>query len=88
MCTPLIILLVGGQCNEKLAKIFVMGKDKYWGEGVQENLKTGAWVYSAFTGGGKPLPANFTECRACHVPLAQKDFVHQYDEYFEKRAGR
>ena len=27
------------------------------------------------------------KCRACHAPLAQKDFVHRYDEYFEKRRG-
>jgi hemoglobin len=78
----------GKLVKDKLAKIFVMGKDKYWGQDVPENLKTGAWVYAAFTGEGKPLAANFTECRACHVPLAQKDFVHRYDEYFEKRGGR
>jgi hemoglobin len=28
----------------------------------------------------------FTKCRACHTPLAQKDFVHRYDEYFQTRA--
>jgi hemoglobin len=78
----------GKLIKDKLTKIFVMGKDKGWGQDVPENFKTGAWVYSAYTGEGKPLAANFTECRACHVPLAQKDFFHRYDEYFETRAAR
>jgi hemoglobin len=24
-------------------------------------------------------------CRGCHLPLVTKDFVHRYDEYFDKR---
>jgi len=68
-----------------LAKVFIMGKGDGWGQAVPENLKTGAWVFSAASPDGKPLAEDFTKCRACHVPLAQKDFVHRYDEYFEKR---
>ena len=46
------------------------------------------WVYAAYGPDGQPLKVKFADCRACNVPLAQKDFVHRYDEYFEKRAGR
>lgn len=68
-----------------LAKVFVMGKGEGWGQDVPDNLKNGAWVYSAFGPDGKPLAEDFTKCRACHAPLAQKDFVHRYDEYFSSR---
>jgi hypothetical protein len=75
----------GKLVKDKLAKVFVMGKGEGWGQTVPDNVKTGAWVYAAYGPDGQPLKANFAECRACHVPLAQKDFVHRYDEYFEKR---
>lgn len=69
----------------ELAKIFVMEKGEGWGHDVSENLKTGNWVFAAYAPDGKPLAEDFGKCRACHVPLAAKDFVHRYDEYFEKR---
>ena len=71
-----------------LAKVFVMGKGEGWGQDVPDNLKNGSWVFSAYGPDGKALAEDFTKCRACHAPLAQKDFVHRYDEYFEKRLSR
>ena len=77
----------GKLVKDQLAKIFVMGKNPGWGQDVPDQFKTGTWVYAAYTADGQPIKANFNDCRACHVPLAQKDFVHRYDEYFERRAG-
>ncbi|TKB72384.1 MAG: hypothetical protein E8D46_14230 [Nitrospira sp.] len=71
-----------------LAKVFVMGKGEGWGQEVPDNLKNGQWVFAAYGPDGKALAEDFTKCRACHAPLAQKDFVHRYDEYFEKRMAR
>jgi hemoglobin len=68
-----------------LAKVFVMGKEQGWGNTIPDNLKNGDWAYAAYDASSKPLMEDFTKCRACHAPLAQKDFVHRYDEYFEKR---
>ncbi len=68
-----------------LTKVFVMGKEQGWGGEVPDNLKNGTWVFSAYGPDGKALAEDFTKCRACHAPLAQKDFVHRYDEYFEQR---
>jgi hemoglobin len=68
-----------------LAKVFVMGKDRGWGDRLPDNLKNGDWIYAAYDANSKPLMEDFTKCRACHTPLVQKDFVHRYDEYFEKR---
>lgn len=70
-----------------LAKVFVMGKGDGWGQDVPESFRNGAWVFSAFGPDGKSLAEDFTKCRACHAPLAQKDFVHRYDEYFDTRKG-
>ncbi|CAI4030515.1 Cytochrome_P460 domain-containing protein [Nitrospira tepida] len=70
----------------ELARIFVMGKNEGWGQGHPDHLKNGAWVYAAYGPGGKALAEDFTKCRACHAPLAQKDFVHRYDEFCAQRA--
>jgi hemoglobin len=75
----------GKLVKDKLAKVFVMEKNKGWGGGEADPLKNGTWVFSAFGPDGTPLAEDFNTCRACHAPLAQKDFVHRYDEYFEDR---
>lgn len=72
-----------------LAKVFVMEKgSEKWGQDVPEPLKNGTWVFSAFGPDGKPLAEDFTKCRACHAPLAQKDFTHRLDEYLQQRTSR
>ncbi len=76
----------GGQpVRRDLAKVFVMQKERGWGQNVPDNLKSGNWMFAAYGSDGKALAEDFSKCRACHIPLAQKDFVHRYDEYFEKR---
>jgi hemoglobin len=77
----------GRLIKDGLAKVFIMGKGEGWGQAVPDNFKNGAWIYGAAGSDGKPISEDFTKCRACHAPLAQKDFVHRYDEYFEKRGG-
>lgn len=68
-----------------LAKVFVMAKNQGWGSGVPDNLKNGDWAYAAYDASRKPIMEDFSKCRSCHMPLAQKDFVHRYDEYFQTR---
>jgi hypothetical protein len=70
----------------ELLRVFVMGKDKGWGQDVTPSLRNGNWVYSAYTASGAKGPEDLITCRACHAPLtAGKDFVHRYDEYFASR---
>lgn len=73
----------------ELAKVFVMGKGAGWGETVAKpELKNGDWIYGAYKADAKtPSGDDIATCRTCHLPLANKDFVHRYDEYFEKRAA-
>ncbi len=70
-----------------LAKVFMMAKGEGWGQGVPTELNNGYWVYSAAGPDGNALAEDFTKCRACHAPLAAKDYVHRYDEYFQKRGS-
>ena len=66
-----------------IARIFVMQKIKGTPAEVPEGLQNGSWVYASFTADGKPAADDYTKCRACHLPQAQKDFVQRYDDYFK-----
>jgi hypothetical protein len=69
-----------------LLRVFVMGKNKGWGQDVAEPLRNGNWVYASYTGSGSRGPEDLNTCRACHAPLtASKDFVYRYDEHFATR---
>ncbi len=69
-----------------LLRVFVMGKGAGWGQDVPEGLRNGNWVYASYLGDGRTKgPEDITTCRACHLPVANKDFVHRYDEHFAAR---
>lgn len=68
-----------------LLRVFVMGKNPGWGQAVPEPLRNGNWIYAAYLGNGQKAPDDLNTCRACHLPLANKDFVHRYDEHFQQR---
>ncbi len=71
-----------------LLRVFVMGKNPGWGQSAPEGLKNGDWIYAAYLADGAKAPEPTATCRACHLPLANKDFVHRYDEHFAgKSAG-
>jgi hemoglobin len=69
-----------------LAKVYVMQKGEGWGNSAPAGLGNGDWIYTAFTPDGKPMDANYATCRGCHLPLNEDDFVHRYNEYFDKRS--
>lgn len=68
-----------------LLRVFVMGKGEGWGQASPEVLRNGNWVYASYLASGQKGPEDTATCRACHLPLKDKDFVHRYDEHF---AGR
>ena len=68
-----------------LLRVFVMGKNAGWGQGVAESLRNGNWVYASYLANGQKGPDDLSTCRACHLPLAAKDFVHRYDEHFAQK---
>lgn len=69
-----------------LLRVFVMGKGAGWGQDVPEALRNGNWVYASYLADARSKgPEDLTTCRACHLPVANKDFVHRYDEYFSSR---
>ena len=70
-----------------MVRFFVMEKAKGAGQDVPEALRNGDWVYSSYTPDGKKTDDNLMACRGCHLTVPKdKDFVHRYDEYFQKRA--
>lgn len=70
-----------------LLRVFVMGKNAGWGQDVVEPLRNGNWIYAGYLPNGTRSPEDLNTCRACHVPLAAKDFVHRYDEHFATRTA-
>ena len=68
-----------------LLRVFVMGKNAGWGQAAPEALRNGNWIYTAFMADGQKSADDLNTCRACHVPLAGKDFVARYDEHFSTR---
>lgn len=72
-----------------LLKVFVMGKGAGWGDTVAKpELKNGDWVYGAYKADARtPSGDDIAACRGCHLPVANKDFVHRYDEYFQTRVA-
>ena len=72
----------------ELVKIGVMGKGAGWGESAPPELRNGDWIYSMYMADAKTkAPDDTATCRACHLPLKDKDYVFRYDEYFQKRAS-
>lgn len=79
----------GKLVKDKLLRVFVMGKNQGWGASAPEGLKNGDWIYAAYTATGEKSADPAAACRGCHLPLGpSKDFVHRYDEYFAKVAGK
>lgn len=72
----------GKLVKDKLLSVFVQGKNEGWGDKAAPALANGNWIYSAYTPTGDKSTASTDSCRACHLPVASKDFVHRYDEYF------
>ena len=68
-----------------LLRVFMMGKNKGWGQSAPDGLKNGDWIYTAYLANGTRAADLTVACRACHLPLVTKDFVHRYDEHFRQR---
>ncbi|MEP7051122.1 MAG: cytochrome P460 family protein, partial [Pseudomonadota bacterium] len=68
-------------------KTYVMAKHGGWGSLVPAGQRNGDWLYGAYASDGvTELKDPTTTCFACHTPLgASVDWVHRYDEYFDKR---
>ncbi len=69
-----------------LARVFVMSKNEGNGSKVPPELKEGDWVFTSYDASGAKTADPLNTCRACHLPLVSKDYVHRYDEYFAMRA--
>lgn len=80
------VMVDGKLVKDKLVRVFVMAKGPGFGAAVPAELRTGDWVYTSYDATGAKTADPIAACRACHIPLASKDFVARYDEYFAARA--
>jgi hypothetical protein len=69
-----------------LIRVFVMSKNEGNGAKVAPELKNGDWVYASYDAAGNKTADQLNACRACHLPLAGKDYVQRYDQYFATRS--
>lgn len=67
--------LVGRRIEDQLLLIAVIEKRSEFGETSTSPIKTGDWDFAAFKPNGDTAPKNLDECRACHAPLANSDFL-------------
>ncbi len=76
----------GGKQKGDLAKVFVMTKGK--GNGSQAKINNGDWAYGAYNAQGELIKdTNYDGCRGCHAPLADKDYIFHYDQYFDQKVS-
>jgi hypothetical protein len=68
-----------------LLRVFVQAKGEGWGQGAPEALRNGNWIYASYLPSGQKGGDDTAPCRACHLPLTTKDFVHRYDEHFAQK---
>jgi len=68
-----------------LLRVFVQAKGAGWGQGAPEALRNGNWIYASYLPSGQKSGDDTAPCRACHLPLTSKDFVHRYDEHFAQK---
>lgn len=76
----------GKLVKDKLLRVFVMSKGEGFGSAAIPELRNGDWAYAAYDAAGAKTADPLGACRACHLPLANKDFVHRYDEFFAARS--
>lgn len=61
--------------KDKLLLLAVMEKQAGFGETSSSPIKTGDWDFAAYKPNGELAPKNLDECRACHAPLTDADFL-------------
>jgi len=66
-----------------LSKVYLMEKNAGWGGGA--TVTNGAWVYGAFEPNGDAAAVDYNGCRACHLPMAEMDFVPRLEEYLAQK---
>lgn len=75
----------GNLVKGELSKIFVMAKKTGWGaKQPAGTIDNGDWLYGAYKADAKTAAtSDFSACRSCHLPLANKDYIARYDEHFD-----
>ncbi|UTW45434.1 cytochrome P460 family protein [bacterium SCSIO 12696] len=66
---------LGRRIKDQLISIAVMEKQAEFGQSPSSVIKTGNWDFGSYKPNGEAAAKNLNECRACHAPLKEKDFM-------------
>lgn len=67
--------LLNRRVKDKLKLLAVMEKRKAFSDNPVSTIKTGDWDFGAYKPNGEVAPKNLDQCRACHMPLTETDFL-------------
>jgi len=66
---------LGRRIRKDLLLLAVMEKRDGFAASSTSPFNTGDWKFAAYKPDGSPAPKNLEECRACHAPLGETDFL-------------
>lgn len=66
---------LGRRIRGKLALIAVMERREGFGRDLPDDLRNGEWDFGAFKPDGSDAGKDLNDCRACHAPLVETNFL-------------
>jgi len=70
-----IVSSLGRRIEDKLLLIAVMERREGFAESSTSSVATGDWDFGAYTPDGKVAAKELDECRVCHAPLKDYEFM-------------
>gem|GEM_PF-754496 len=70
---------LGRRIEDKLVLIAVMERREGFAESSTSSVATGDWDFGAYTPDGKVAAKELDECRICHAPLKDYEFMFSLD---------
>ncbi len=67
--------MLGRRLKDKLLLIAVMEKSNGFAATSKSTIKTGDWDFATYKPNRNVAPKNLDQCRACHAPLTNTDFL-------------
>jgi len=71
--------IIGRRLPGDMKVIAVMERQPGWDDQYPEALKVGDWEFELFSPDGVNLGKDMTECRQCHAPLHDSEYVYSIE---------
>lgn len=76
---------LGRRIKKELKLLAIMEKQEGFGKTSTSQIPVGNWDFAAYKPDGSVAPKNLDECRACHTPLTQSDFIFSMEHLPERQ---